>query len=282
MWIMSRMPNGRKVQQSTSDNSNPSPPLRNVSKESSNPRHPAPKIVRKRTSISDAQAERVSKKTVSTHAKNAHKQATLLYAREQKKEGGLSAKKVREIVLKDYEVAPSIHSIQRYVKEGLTGQSPMKKGPEKIVSAFVFTTMCDAFSSMININQLNGNEGKNKRTVLRSRIAAFFGDTDTCSVSMMRNLLKATAIDLLASKGKIAEHRRIQWTTYNNIKTWFDNWEVKLVELGFAEKIDGRTVIPECQLSNIINMDETCLSLDGSSGVRGGRPEAIFWNPNLP
>jgi len=131
MWIMRRMPNGRKVRQLTSDNSNPSPPLRNVSKESSNPRHPAPKIVRKRKSISDAQAERVSKKTASTHAKKAHKQATLLYAREQKKEGGLSAKKVREIVLKDYEVAPSIRSIQRYVKEGLAGQSPMKKGPGK-------------------------------------------------------------------------------------------------------------------------------------------------------
>ena len=131
MWIMRRMPNGRKVQQSTSDNSNPSPPLRNVSKESSNPCHPAPKIVRKRKSISDAQAERVPKKTASTHAKKAHKQATLLYAREQKKEGGLSAKKVREIILKDYEVVPSIRSIQRYVKEGLAGQSPMKKGPEK-------------------------------------------------------------------------------------------------------------------------------------------------------
>ena len=127
---MRRMPNGRKVRQSTSDNSNPSPPLRNVSKESSNPRHPAPKNDRKRKSISDAQAERASKKTASTHARKAHKQATLLYAREQKKEGGLSAKKVCEIVLKDYEVAPSIRSIQRYVKEGLAGQSPMKKGPK--------------------------------------------------------------------------------------------------------------------------------------------------------
>ena len=67
----------------------------------------------------------------------------------------------------------------------------------------------------------------------------------------------------MAAKGETAEDRRILWTTYDNLKTWFDNWEHDLVELGFATKdASGHVVIPEEQLSRIINMDETCLSLD--------------------
>ncbi len=64
------------------------------------------------------------------------------------------------------------------MKLGLAGQSPLKKGPEGKVQRFVFATMGDAFSSMININQLNGSDSKNTRRVLQSRIAAFFGDED--------------------------------------------------------------------------------------------------------
>ncbi|KAL7474304.1 hypothetical protein ACHAW6_000283, partial [Cyclotella cf. meneghiniana] len=36
------------------------------------------------------------------------------------------------------------------------------------------------------------------------------------------------------------------------------------------------------QLQNIINIDETCLVLDGSKCNRGGRPEITFYSPNLP
>ncbi len=76
---------------------------------------------------------------------------------------------------------------------------------------------------MININQLNGSDNLNTRKNLRSHISAFFGDADVFAVEVMKNLQKATAIDLLASKNYTAEHQQIQWTTYNNIKTWFNN-----------------------------------------------------------
>jgi hypothetical protein len=35
-------------------------------------------------------------------------------------------------------------------------------------------------------------------------------------------------------------------------------------------------------MARIINFDETCCSLDGGAGIRGGRPEVMFYNPNLP
>jgi len=78
---------------------------------------------------------------------------------------------------------------------------------------------------------------------------------------------------MMSDKGETTEDRRKLWTTYDNIKTWFDNWEKDLIDLGFAEKdADDKTVIPNHQLHNIITMDETCLSLDCSKSMRGGRP----------
>ena len=56
-----------------------------------------------------------------------------------------------------------------------------------------------------------------------------------------------------------------------------------MLELGFADvDSEGKTVIPMEQLEKIINIDETCLVLDGSKCNRGGRPEITFYSPNLP
>ena len=56
-----------------------------------------------------------------------------------------------------------------------------------------------------------------------------------------------------------------------------------MLELGFAEvDSEGKTVIPKEKLKKIINIDETCLVLDGSKCNSGGRPEITFYSPNLP
>ena len=95
--------------------------------------------------------------------------------------------------------------------------------------------------------------------------------------------MNKSAIDLFADKCKNVELRCIQWTTYNNLKTWFENWSSDLLKLGFTtETMTEEHFIEESQLSRIINMDETCLALNGCSGNRGGKPEATFYNPNLP
>ena len=89
-----------------------------------------------------------------------HKAATALYAREcAKKEHtgeGMSAREVRKTILMDYEWCPRVRTIQRCKEMHLAGYSPMKMGPEGKVSQFIFYTLCIAFLSMININQING------------------------------------------------------------------------------------------------------------------------------
>jgi hypothetical protein len=89
----------------------------------------------------------------------------------------------------------------------------------------------------------------------------------------LQRVLKDSAINLDATKSTSAEYRRILWTTYGNLSLWFNNWEDKLVEQGFADcnlitnKISS---IQPNQLKRILNFDVTCLSLDGSTSKHGG------------
>ncbi len=55
------------------------------------------------------------------------------------------------------------------------------------------------------------------------------------------------------------------------MKSWFENWENDLLELGFAGiGENGEVKIPKNQLERVLNIDETCRALDGGSGQRGG------------
>ncbi len=79
------------------------------------------------------------------------------------------------------------------------------------------------------------------------------------------------------------EDQRIRWTIYRNINSWFDNWGHNLVELGFATKLeDGNVDFINNQLKQIINIDKTCLALDGGNGKQGGRPLIVYVGKNLP
>ena len=73
------------------------------------------------------------------------------------------------------------------------------------------------------------------------------------------------------------------WTTYHNIKSWFENWETDLVKLGvFNWNIEGKIFVSKEQLKCIIEIDETCLALDGRKIQRGGRIAVILYHSKLP
>ena len=133
----------------------------------------------------------------------------------------------------------------------------------------------------MRINQINGRGGDVTRTKLKKRVGAVVRDHGF-SKQLLRRVISETALDLLAKKAEKVEDRRVLWTMYENIKLWFENWARDLVELGFATEHAGEIDISEEQLARILNLDEMCLSLDGSNGARGGRPEVVFFDPRLP
>ena len=93
----------------------------------------------------------------------------------------------------------------------------------------------------------------------------------------MTRLLNVNEIYLSAGRSSTAEQRIIIWTTYHNIKSFFENWETDLVNLGFDNcNIEVKIAISKEQLKRILNIDETCLALDGRKIQRGGRPSVIL------
>ncbi len=228
-------------------------------------------------------------KRVNDHAammvkKAAHKKATTMYNSELQKPEGLSAKQVSQLVLGEFGVEIKARTIQREICEGRVGVSPKKMGPQGYFPPKTFDNLVNAFESYIKIMQLNGHGGtlsNNKLKILLKKCTSPSISCDT--TSLFCRLQKAAADSIVVGKGKNAEDRRVKWMTYYNLKTWFDSWQEELIELGFANLDDeNKVVIPPDKLEHILNVDKTCLVLDGSKCNRGGRPEVIFYSPYLP
>ena len=169
------------------------------------------------------------------------------------------------------------------MKGGLIDTSPKKMGTRGNLPLPAFNTICTAFHSFVTIHQINGKGGELNRRRLRDRVNRVLGkDSINLSYKMLDRILAETAVELHSSKVNGVEERRILWTTYNNLKMWFGNWKIDLLNLGFATQTDeGDIIICDDQLRRILNLDETCLSLDGSKGNCGGRPEVTFYNPRF-
>ena len=140
-----------------------------------------------------------------------------------------------------------------------------------------------AFESYAQINQANGEPGKNLRARMIPRVNKVIAvsASSTQGSRFFESLLKRTDIDLKAAVLNPVEERRARWTTYSNLKCWFGHWKNDLLELGFATNGSRGFDIPDLQLRRILNLDESCLSMDGSAR-RGGRPSVTFYDPNLP
>jgi hypothetical protein len=241
----------------------------------------------RRTSLA-AQQERVNRKAAKKKVSEARKMSSRLWAAEkQKKEAGeddfMTIDEVIETVRQQYGTAPSAPTIYQDVKEGRIGLSPKKTGGGNKIPQDDWILAMSAFVSLVKINQLNNRVEDNTQAKLGAKIANVFAMNQS-DRHLITRMLKDTAIDLMAAKMSRQEHRRILWNTYRNLELWFNNWEANLLRLGFAYVEEDTNLVqirPEL-LHRFVNIDETALSLDGSNGQRGGRPETTLMDPTLP
>ena len=112
--------------------------------------------------------------------------------------------------------------------------------------------------SYIKINQFNGKNVENSRNNRHNCMMKVMGkEENIVSTSLLNSIFHTTAVDILSTQTTNVEERRIIWTTYNNLNSWFDNWEHDLEDLGFAKRDEeGDIYIPVEQLSHIINVDD--------------------------
>ena len=246
-----------------------------------------PKKIRK--TAKQTQIERVNKKKRESLNTAAHKRCTLWYNIEKEKQDGLSATAVCDRVNNvEFKGATSVQArtVTRYVAEGRAGESPKKRGYTGVVQPNVFKLICEAFETYIQINQINSRDWQHKRkylAALLNKVVGISSDGSRVKDSFLNRVLRATETNFQADVDKPVEEHRLRWTTYDNIKRWFETWEAVLLELGFAHEDDnGNTVIPPNQLDRIFNMDESAISFDGSESVAGGRPSVTIYDPNLP
>ena len=173
-------------------------------------------------------------------------------------------------------------TIQHYVNTNIAGMSPLKIGVKGDEPACAFKLLFITFKSFVSIQQINSRQGEITYKKLAERINALLGHN--YRQKMLQHILLANAKNLDSLTMHIAEDQRVRWwTTFANISSWFDNWEFDLVELGFATRdADGKIAISAEQLYFILNFDETCLSVDGSEGRWGERPNVTLHDPRLP
>ena len=254
------------------------------------PSHPSPPaavpVKKPRATVTATQLRQAEAAQKKKEHNAAFKRATIMYDLERKKgDGGMSARAVVELIRLDTHVQLCARTIQKKVKEGEIGVSPIRRGPKGNIPERHYTNLCMAFKSFVRINQLNGNV----RVLSQKRLApllkkVIYGDQDFDGRELMRRVLRDTGIDLSVTKSRNAEDRRIAWTNEDNLNMWWNNWEHDLVELGFAwrDETTGKVHIPDEMLSLITNLDETNLSLCGATQTRGGRPEALIYDPRFP
>ena len=245
---------------------------------------PPQKLKKQRMNSQQAQDKREADLMKKMQYSKAHKAATILYDNERGKEKGLTLRKIESLIREKHKVGPSASTIYHYVVElGLVGMPPRNRGPEGNIPSEMYAALCAAFGSFMRINQINALVGDNTRRKVIPVIAEVTTLSVTQCTELLRRLCRDTAIDMKAEKMYFAEERRVKWTTFSNLELWFNSWEKTLRELGFLDTDDcGRRCIPTELLRNILNFDETCLSLDGSSINRGGRPAAYYQDPRLP
>jgi hypothetical protein len=218
----------------------------------------------------------------------AFKCATVVYAQEKGKDDGMSARTVADLIRNDCGISLSPRTIQKKVKEGEIGCSPLRHGPKGNIPELHYKNLCAAFESFVTINQINGNMqmcSAKKYGPLVFKVV--YGDCEGCCSGwseLLKRVQRDTVVNLNKCKSSNAKDSCIRWTNHRNIPMWFDNWEHDLVELGFAvrEPTTGKIHILEDQLGLIGYFDETCLSLNGNSTNHGGRPEAFIYNPRFP
>ncbi len=116
------------------------------------------KVTRIRSTATATQMRRKAAFKKKKEYNTAFKRATIVYAREKRKDDGMSARTVADLIRNDCGIDLCPRTIQKKVKEGKIRCSPLRRGPKgNIPPELHYKNLCTAFEPFVTINQLNGN-----------------------------------------------------------------------------------------------------------------------------
>jgi len=132
---------------------------------------------------------------------------------------------------------PSASVVNDYLKKGLVGQSPKRRGPKGKISDLHCRQIARALE--VAINNENGKEASRQESIrIVNAVASSQEDRDFDKykgdhlfVRLDGNFLPS---DWNSSKTQTNEARRVMWTTEEKISIMFDELREVLLEYGFA------------------------------------------------
>jgi hypothetical protein len=199
-----------------------------------------------------------------------------------------SIAKIVAAVNKRFSSNISDRTASRYVRQGIIGQSPLKRGPTGDFPKPIYNALMGAYSTYLKLEQAESRKQSNLKQMAKlvnaTVNAAGHSKTRT---DLARKLQKDTADQFEVGKANVVEQRRVQWTTAYNLDAWFTTWKDLLIDLEFGrkkepgDKVEGEVVFFDRQLHRIGNIDETDGSIDDTTGQRGGRPPMTFFAPDV-
>jgi len=136
--------------------------------------------------------------------KIAFKHATTVYSREKEKKGGMSAQDVSDLIKKQFKESITARTIQRQVKNGQVGSSPVQRGPKGSIPEIHYKNLLMAFESFVVINQLNGmaRETHHKKLALRvHQVLHAHTPAGSEARDFLKHVLSNSAVNLNAAKG---------------------------------------------------------------------------------
>jgi hypothetical protein len=174
----------------------------------------------------------------------------------------MSAREVVNLVERDSGIKLSQRSIQKKVRDGNIGMSPLQRGPKGFIPDRHYQNLCIAYESFVSINQLNGK----LRACRPKRVGPFlhrviYGDAsdgdwspESYSVKDLDCLLAWHQVKDLPPKAK-KEHKIARWKEIvasqkppPPYERWTDENEQRLVSLqskdaiGIEDTMFGREV----------------------------------------
>jgi hypothetical protein len=146
----------------------------------------------------------------------------------------------------------SANTAARYVRDGMIGLSPLKRGPVGAFPPRVYEALKGAFVTYLKLEQAASKKQSNLKDLARLVNACVnkAGHNKTRD-DLTRKLKKDTADQFEVGKANVVEQRRLMWTTAYNLDMWFKTWKDTLIDLGFGRaKVDGEDVEGEKSCSS--------------------------------
>ena len=190
------------------------------------------------------------------------------------------------------------HMIRVAHAKGYIGKAPAKVGRKPSVPENITELLSNLLFTANSIEQNNADSKRMDRQTQISTIAKIVNtkleadgkapiiDTTTYFLRHIeKKLTRASAVRSIDKR----ELLRLKWLTYEQQKMHYVNWELYLVEMGFARRSEtkeefdeGNLVFFPGSLDRMIHIDEMGFSYDGSKNGVGGRVPTYYSNPLVP